>query len=313
MLANPAVLVVGEALVDVVRRRDGTAVEHPGGSCANAAVALSRLGQEVWLATALADDARGRLVGEHLAANGVGLAGDPYVLDRTSTAVATLRPDGSASYDFDVEWRLPAVRLPEVVEPAVVVFGSLGASLAPGADGVARLVESWRGRALTVLDLNVRAAVTGVGARVRATAERMARLADVVKASDEDLEELWPGQVPEDVASKLLAAGTSAVVVTRGAQGVRWVAGEGETEVRARPVEVVDTIGAGDTVTAALVDGLWRLGVRGPGAARLLRELASEDRAAVLGLATRAAAVTVSRAGPDPPWRHELDDVTPSS
>lgn len=306
MLAKPVVLVVGEALVDAVRRPDGVTEEHPGGSCANAAVGLARLGQEVWFATALGDDARGRAVAGHLAANHVGLAGDPYVLARTSTALATVGSDGAATYAFDLEWRLPPLDVPDEVDPAVVVYGSLGAALAPGAEGVARLVESLREGVLTVLDLNVRPAVTGLGPEVVARAEQMASLADVVKASDEDVEALWPGRDRGDVASQLLAAGSSAVVVTRAAAGVQWFARDGVVEVPAPEVAVVDTIGAGDTVTAALVDGLWRLGARGPGAGERVRDLDPADRVGVIRLAARAAAVTVSRAGADPPWRREL-------
>lgn len=309
MFAKPVVFVVGETLVDVVRRPDGTPEERPGGSSANTAVALGRLGRETWLATALGEDARGQVVSDHLAANQVRLAGDPWVLDRTSVAMARLGSDGSATYDFDLEWRLPAVVLPDEVDPAVVVFGSIGAALAPGADEVARLVESLRDRALSVLDLNVRPAVTGLGADVVATAEQMAGLADVVKASDEDLRSLWPHGDIEEVAARLLARGTGAVVVTEGAKGIRWVGPDGQVAVPAQVVEVVDTIGAGDTVTAALVDGLWRLGVRGPGAAARLRATAARDREAVLRHAVRAAAVTVSRAGADPPWRRELESA----
>ncbi len=100
-------LVVGEALVDVVRGRDGRDRDHAGGSSANAAVAMSRLGREVWFAGAWADDAHGALLAGHLADNAVRLAGDPVVLERTATAVATLAEDGSASYVFDIEWRVP--------------------------------------------------------------------------------------------------------------------------------------------------------------------------------------------------------------
>ena len=143
--------------------------------------------------------------------------------------------------------------LPEHVDPAVVVYGSIGAALVPGADDVAALVEAARGSALTVFDVNARPAITGTGGEVVARAEQMARLADVVKASDEDLETLWPGRTHREVAGLLLAAGAGAVVVTLGGAGVRWYAAEDEVEVAAPSVGVADTIGAGDTVTAAVV------------------------------------------------------------
>lgn len=300
-------LVVGEALVDVVLGRDGTERDHAGGSSANAAVAMSRLGRQVWFASAWADDAHGGLLAAHLAGNDVRMAVDPLALARTAKAVATLAEDGSASYEFDIEWRVPAVSLPGHVAPVVVVYGSIGAALAPGADDVAALVEASRGSALTVFDVNARPAITGTGGEVVARAEQMARLADVVKASDEDLEALWPGRTHREVATHLIAAGAGAVVVTRGGDGVSWYAEADEVAVPAPPVDVVDTIGAGDTVTAAVVHALWELDVVGPGAGERLRALAAADRTSVLAFAARAAAVTVSRPGGDPPRRHELD------
>lgn len=300
-------LVVGEALVDVVRGRDGSERDHAGGSSANAAVAMSRLGRAVWFASAWADDAHGRLLADHLADNAVRLAVDPVALARTATAVATLAEDGSASYEFDIEWRVPPVSLPGHVDPVVVVYGSIGAALDPGADDVAALVASARGSALTVFDVNARPAITGVGAQVVARAERMARLADVVKASDEDLEALWPGRSHREVATRLIGAGARALVVTLGGAGVRWYGEDDEVEVAAPRVEVADTIGAGDTVTAAVVHALWELGAVGPGARDRLGALSPDDWSAVLAFAARAAAVTVGRPGGDPPHRHELD------
>ncbi|KRF35233.1 PfkB family carbohydrate kinase [Nocardioides sp. Soil805] len=300
-------LVVGEALVDVVRGRDGSERDHAGGSSANAAVAMSRLGRAVWFASAWADDAHGSLLATHLADNDVRLAVDPVVLARTATAVATLAEDGSASYEFDIEWRVPPVALPEHVEPVVVVYGSIGAALSPGADEVAALVAAARGSALTVFDVNARPAITGTGEDVVARAEEMARLADVVKASDEDLEALWPGRTHREVADHLVGAGAGALVVTLGGAGVRWYGRDDDAEVAAPRVEVADTIGAGDTVTAAVVHALWDLGVVGPSARARLGALAADDWSAVLAFAARAAAVTVSRPGGDPPHRHELD------
>lgn len=299
-------LVVGEALVDVVRSRDGSVREHPGGSAANAAVALARLGRSVRFATAYADDDRGSLLADHLSDNGVRLAGDPVVLDRTATAVATLAETGAASYEFDIEWRLGPLGLPAGVEPVVVVFGSIGAAVDPGARDVARVVGERRSSALTVFDVNVRAAITGTGSDVVARADDMATLADVVKASDEDLELLWPGREHGDVAADFLARGAGAVVVTLGEEGMRWFATAGEGHESAVSTTVVDTIGAGDTVTAAVVDALWQLGVVGPAARDGLRQLQPGDWADVLAHAGRAAAITVSRPGGDPPWRHEL-------
>ena len=184
------VLVVGESLVDIVRRADGTAVEYAGGSAANVAVALARLGRPVEFVTAYAADERGAVLARHLNQSAVGVAGDPHALERTATALATLAPDGSASYTFDIDWRLNPV--PEV-SPVVVHTCSLGAVLAPGADDVRRLLERLRPTATVSYDINVRPAVTGTGPDVVRAVEEVVALADLVKASDEDLEALYPG------------------------------------------------------------------------------------------------------------------------
>src|SRR5262245_8311536 len=129
------VLVVGESLIDVVRRPDGTIVEHAGGSAANVAVALARLGRPVQFLTAYADDEHGAVLGRHLNQSAVGVAGDPYSLERTATAMARLAADGSATNTFDIAWRLNP--LPDVA-PVAVHACSIGAVLEPGADDVRR-------------------------------------------------------------------------------------------------------------------------------------------------------------------------------
>ncbi|MBZ5739657.1 PfkB family carbohydrate kinase [Nocardioides mangrovi] len=295
MPMDPDVLVVGEALVDIVHAADGTTVEHPGGSAANVAVALSRLGRPVRFATAWADDERGAVLAAHLARAGVTLAGDPHVLTRTATAAATLGADGGASYVFDLEWRLGGV---EVGEPAFVHLCSLGAVLEPGADQVLELVAGLRGSATVTYDVNARPAITGTGPEVVALVERAAAVADLVKASDEDLEALYPHLDLAAAAAHLRTLGPAAVVVTRGGAGATWFGAGAPVEVASRPVTVADTIGAGDTFGAAVVDALWD---RGPIAA-----LGADDIAQVLTHAARAAAVTVSRPGADPPYRSEL-------
>jgi fructokinase len=292
-------LVVGESLVDIVLRPDGSRVEHPGGSAANVAVALARLGRPVGLVTAFADDARGAVLARHLNQSAVGLVGDAHRLQRTSTALATLADDGSASYTFDIEWRL--TELPEVT-PQVVHACSLGAVMAPGAADVRRLLERLRPGALVSYDVNTRPAVTGVGPDVVRAVEDVVALADLVKASDEDLHVLYPDDTIEQAVERLRCLGASAVVVTRGRAGATWYGPDGRVDVPARDVEVADTIGAGDTFGAAIMDGLWDLGAVGG----RLPGLGSSEVDGLLRHAARAAAVTVSRPGADPPYRHEL-------
>ncbi len=299
-----SVLVVGESLVDIVHGPDGQTTEYAGGSAANVAVALARLGRRVRFVTAWADDARGAVLAEHLAAAGVELAGDPHVLERTATAAATIGADGAASYEFDLEWRVPAVD--DEPAPLVVHTCSLGAVLEPGADDVLALVARLRTAATISYDVNARPAITGTGPEVVGLVERLVAATDLVKASDEDLTHLYPHLDEEAAARHLLGLGPAAVVVTRGGDGAAWFAGHATVEAASLPVEVADTIGAGDTFGAGVIDALWERGLLGAGRRAELRRLDPGVIAEVLAHATRAAAVTVSRPGADPPYRAEL-------
>jgi fructokinase len=298
------VLVVGESLVDVVHTQSGHLHEYAGGSAANVAVALARLGRPTRLATSFAADHHGEMIAAHLERAGVRLACDPGAVERTSTAQATIGTGGAASYTFDIDWRLLPV--PDDEDPLVAHTCSLGAVLLPGADDVLALLTRLRDRSTVSYDVNARPAVTGSGRDVVARVERMVAVADLVKASDEDLEALYPDRSHADAAAGLLALGPSAVVVTRGAEGALWLDREGPVEVEPRPVEVADTIGAGDTFGAALLDALWERGRLGAEGRAKLSALPRAEVADVLTHAARAAAVTVSRPGADPPYRHEL-------
>ena len=296
---------VGESLVDIVNAADGDIKEYAGGSAANVAVALARLGRPVRFATSWADDERGRLIAEHLESAGVELATDPHAVARTSTAEATIGVDGAADYEFDLEWRLNPVDTDPA--PVVVHTCSLGAVLEPGADEVFRLLHGLRDTATVTYDVNARPAITGTGPDLIDLVERMAGIADLVKASDEDLEALYPQLGLEKAARRLLSTGPAAVVVTRGGEGAFWVADSHAVEVASRPVEVADTIGAGDTFGAALIDALWQAGYLGADRREALRDLTREEIEGFLHHAARAAAVTVSRPGADPPYRHEME------
>src|SRR4051794_5050983 len=293
------VLVVGESLVDIVQRADGTSVEYAGGSAANVAVALARLGRPVALVTAYADDERGAVLARHLNQSAVAIAGDPHALERTATALATLAADGSASYAFDIDWRLNPV---DGVSPVAVHTCSIGAVLPPGAGDVRRLLERLRPTATISYDVNARPAVTGTGVDVVRAVEEVVALADLVKASDEDLAVLYPDATVEESVVRLLGLGPSAVVVTRGRDGATWFHAGERVDVPSADVEVADTIGAGDTFGAAMLDALTELGALGGRLAALDPSVIES----VLRRASRAAAVTVSRPGADPPYRHEL-------
>jgi fructokinase len=298
------VLVVGEALVDIVRTRSGHLHEYAGGSAANVAVALARLGRPTRLATCFARDHHGELVATYLERAGVVLACDPGAVPHTSTAEATIGTSGAAEYTFDIDWRLLPVDPGE--DPLVAHTCSLGAVLLPGADDVLALLGRLRERSTISYDVNARPSVTGTGPDVVARVERMVAVADLVKASDEDLETLYPDRSHAESAAALLGLGPAAVVVTRGAGGALWMDRESPVEVASRAVQVADTIGAGDTFGAGLLDALWERGRLGAEGRVALAALPRAEVAEVLEHAARAAAVTVSRPGADPPYRHEL-------
>ncbi|WP_210650036.1 carbohydrate kinase [Nocardioides sp. SYSU D00065] len=302
--ARPTVLVVGEALVDVVPDPDGRVRDRPGGSPANVAIALGRLGRDVRLVTLLGDDARGTLVRSWLQASGVTvLAGAPGS-GRTSSAAVSLDASGAATYDFDLAWDLADV---PVEHCDVLHVGSIATVLEPGAAAVLAAVRRHRGQALVSFDPNARPAITPDRSGPLARVEELVGLADVVKVSDEDLAWLHPGDDPVATATRWAASGPGLVVVTRGGDGAVAVRPDGtRLEVPGVPVSVADTVGAGDTFSGVLLDSLVGLGVHGPGSTRALRALSDRDVLEAVTTAAIGAAINVSRPGADPPSRDEL-------
>lgn len=290
-------VVAGEALVDVVVPRDGRVRRTPGGSPLNVAVGLARLGVPTLLLTQLGDDADGRLVRRHLEGSDVRLAPDAVRAgDRTSTATARLDEDGAATYEFDIDWSLRDVALP--TDASGLHVGSLGAALRPGREAVLGLVEQAAGAGLLVtFDPNARPTLTPDAGQAWADVLEVARHCTVVKLSDEDLHFLRPDLTPDSVADLLLAEGAGLVVVTLGGGGAAAYAPGAHCRVDSRPVEVVDTVGAGDSFMAALVAVVLEHGLDGLDAARLQRYVEA---------AHAAAAVTVTRPGADPPRRGDL-------
>ena len=304
-------LVVGEALVDVVRRLNGKVDAHPGGSPANVAIGLGRLGREVELLAYLADDENGALVREHLAASGVALAAGTLDAERTSVATANLDATGAATYDFDLTWDLAQTAAPRD-NPLVVHTGSIAAVLAPGAARVRALVEGLRATATVTYDPNARPTLMGNPADARVAIEEMVALADVVKVSDEDIEWL-AGEVGDGVVDRVargwLALGPALVVVTRGGKGATAFVADGrEFTVAAPSVTVADTVGAGDSFMGGLIDGLWSAGVLGADRREAISQLADDVLTAILERCVRIAAITVSRPGANPPSSIELGE-----
>lgn len=310
--ANEArpLLVVGESVADVVRPSHGPAVTHAGGSPANVAYGLARLGHAVTLVTELADDPDGHLIRSHLSAAGVDLRAGRPRSDRTPRATAVLDDAGSADYDFDVAWSLRAVDLPAASRH--VHTGSLAVLLEPGATSVGDLLHSARHQATISLDPNLRPSLVDDRRAARERVESLARLADVVKASDEDLSWLYPGDDLGAVARHLVAGGSSLVVLTRGAAGARAFTEHLEVDVAAPSTVVVDTVGAGDSFMAAMLHALAELDLLGPAARSRLAGLGEGVVAHVLETAARAAAITVARSGAHPPTIDELIAAAPA-
>lgn len=301
-------VVVGEALVDLVGQRGGrTWVAHPGGSPANVALGLARLGNPVTLVTRLGRDAFGEMVRAHLEDSGVQVDSGPDSEVATSLAIATLAA-GVATYDFRIEWDLGELA-PLPVEARCLHTGSLATALTPGSAPVIDLIEREhdRGRATISYDPNVRPALLGAPAAALPDIERLVALSDVVKVSDEDLRWLYPGRPDEEVARSWLASGPALVVITRGGEGVYAVTRSLEVRRPAVPIDLVDTVGAGDSFSSGLLDGLRRADLLG-GPRR--EALAQVDRATLLSIvdaAAMVAAITCSRPGANPPTREELD------
>jgi fructokinase len=297
-------LVIGEALIDIVERDGLVMGEHVGGSPLNVAVGLGRLGRDVDFLTHIGDDERGRRIVKYVESSGVRLVSGSTSAARTPTALARLDAAGAADYEFDLDWRLSGT--PEVAPPLVAHTGSIAAFLDPGCLAVAALLHAYRTAATITYDANVRPAMITERGQAISRIDRLIEKADVVKASDEDLRWIDPDRSPEQIATAWQALGPSIVAVTLGERGSLAVSAAGVARVDARPVRVVDTVGAGDAFMTGLIDALWSLDLLG---AERRRALAHIDIATLEGVLTEAAlasALTVARAGADLPDRAAL-------
>jgi len=298
-------LVVGEALMDVVRSGDSI-TEHPGGSPMNVSFGLARLDISVTFLTRLGSDVRGRAIEAHLGSESVRVVPPPTANIATSSATATIDASGSARYEFDVDWQLDASDAP-TGRVDVLHFGSIGAFLEPGAATVAALVASLSSTATITYDPNIRPQFLPDHAAALAAVESHVAHSDVVKASDEDVAWLYPGREATKVAADWHAAGPSLVVITTGSSGSIVEFGRGRILVPARTVEVADTIGAGDSFMAGLIAGLASEQLLGADSRESLDSVSPEIVRFIIERATLCAAITVGRPGAQPPTLAELD------
>ena len=311
---GPLVTVVGESLVDIIDDpRRGTAGRHahPGGSPLNVAVGTARLGLPTSLVTHYDDDHHGLMVDQHLQSNGVAAVRGGAA--PTSTATATLGPDGAARYAFDITWEINGAALPAraAVEASTHVHtGSIATLLPPGNHATLALVEAARGGATVSYDPNCRPGISPDVAAARRQAEHFVVASDIVKASDEDLSWLYPDRTPEESLAAWLELGPALVALTRGAQGPVLLNRQGRVELHGEPIDVADTVGAGDSFMAALISGLSQLDLLGAGARSRLAGLTVADLRVLAAYANRAAAITCSRPGANPPSFAELQPIT---
>ena len=302
---GPSIVVAGEALVDLIVRPSGEITPLAGGGPFNSARAIARLGTRVAWLGALSRDRFGRMLDAALRDDGVDLRLARRTDLPTTLALAELDAEGAATYRFYVEGTSASAVTPDAGDtlPAstrAVLLGTLGLVLEPIATTLEGLVSRLPDDTLLLLDPNARPAVIPDASAWRARIGRLLSRADVVKASTEDLAFLRPGEPPDEAAAWLAARGARAVIVTNGGRPVSVLAGGVLTRVETPAVDVVDTVGAGDTFGGAFLaclvnDGVGREGLAGPEA--VLR---------AARFAVRASSFVCGRAGADPPTLAQL-------
>ena len=311
--AEPATItVIGEALIDLVPgERRGTFGALPGGSPYNVAVGLARLGQRTALMARLADNTFGRLLRDKAVAEGIDLAAAPRAAQLTTLAVVNLDADASASYDFysegTADWQWTDAEISAVpVDTAVLHFGSLASWTPPGDAlilGQARILHA-QGGILVSYDPNVRPALLTDPMRARGQVEAAVAVAHLAKASADDIAYLYQDWPAADVAARWFELGARLVVITGSAGGAQAFRPGGVVIRRpARQVTVADTVGAGDSFTAGLLDSLVRQGLSGPAK---LAACQDGQLAAALDEAITVASLNCERQGNDPPTLAEV-------
>jgi fructokinase len=301
-----SIWVCGEVLIDLIPGADGVRVAHVGGGPANTAKALARLGHDVQFIDGISTDEYGVAARKELLDDEVkldlALTSDKPTclaivsLDANGGASYEFKIDGTATFDFNLNW-LPD---PSRYKPQVLHIGTLVTVIQPGADVLYDWAMQVAEFAPIVFDPNIRPSVMGDHDLYEASVEKWAALSSVIKVSDDDMAWLYPGQKYEDVAQRWINDGAALVVVTRGSQGIIGITAEGSVEVDGAKITVADTVGAGDTVGAIIVEAMVEKGILA---------LTGDVLKAVLHRAAVAAGITCSRKGAQPPYKHELKNV----
>jgi fructokinase len=301
-----SIWVCGEVLIDLIPGADGVRVAHVGGGPANTAKALARLGHDVQFIDGISTDEYGVAARKELLDDEVkldlALTSDKPTclaivsLDANGGASYEFKIDGTATFDFNLNW-LPD---PSRYKPQVLHIGTLVTVIQPGADVLYDWAMQVAEFAPIVFDPNIRPSVMGDHDLYEAAVEKWAALSSVIKVSDDDMAWLYPGQKYEDVAQRWINDGAALVVVTRGSQGIIGITADGSVEVDGAKITVADTVGAGDTVGAIIVEAMIEKGILA---------LTGDVLKAILHRAAVAAGITCSRKGAQPPYKHELKNV----
>jgi fructokinase len=308
------IVVCGETLIDLVPASGAGSLWRalPGGSPANTAVALSRLSTPTAMLARISSDAFGALLRRHLSDNHVDLR---YVIDATeptTLAIVDVDEAGAARYTFHLDgtadWQWKSAELPASLPDEIVAIhaGSMALLRPPGGATLEALLARERPRRVVSVDPNVRAVMCPDHGEYARVVERWLGVAHIVKASADDISWLYPQRSLEAVLAEWAAAGPELVVATLGGDGAVAQTADGEVvAVPGESVNVVDTIGAGDTFSAGL---LHALDVRQCLNAGELRQLTAAQLTAVLRFAVRVSALACTRAGADPPYAADLPD-----
>jgi len=301
------IVVCGEALIDVVRNSDGTQRATPGGGPFNTARALARLGVECAFLGHLSSDPFGQELSQLLAADGVSLELISTGPEPTTIALADLDAEGLAEYTFEIEGTsapnlTPAMVPSDLGDVSALHLGTLGLVLEPMASTLTELtIREHHGR-LVMIDPNIRRGLVDEAYRERLNS--LLEVCTVVKASDSDLGWLYPDRDHVAAAEDLLSKNVSLVVVTLGEAGAFGAHRDCMISVPAPPVNVVDTIGAGDAFGAAVLAWLHDHDLVSPSL-----NMSEEQLRSALEYACLAAALTVARPGADPPRKDEMTSI----
>jgi fructokinase len=303
------ILSCGEALIDMLPRTstlgENSFAPYAGGAVFNTAIALGRLGAPAGFFSGISSDFLGQILIDELAASKVDTSAC-HIADRPCTVAFVKLVNGQATYAFyDEETAgrmLQTDDLPKVTADALF-FGGISLVAEPCGSTYEALMLREAPTRVCMIDPNIRPGFIKDEASYRARIDRMLAAADIVKLSDEDLHWLMGAGEISELANRVLAMGPKLVCITEGAKGATGYSAAGAVFVAANRVEVVDTVGAGDTFNAGVLASLSAAGLLTKSGVAALSEDAIR---AALTLGGKAAAVTVSRAGANPPWAHEL-------